>query len=179
MSLQKFITTGLIAFLGLSTQLLASSCHDHGGSHQHKKAETTSNFKGTQKVCPIMKNPIDEEAYVESQGQKVYFCCPGCDKKFLKDPEKYFSEMKTRGEVSENIQTVCPVSGEDLDENKVSLTLPGRKVFFCCKKCSRSFKKDPAKYTVNLESKTTIKVDAKHDHADHGQKNHDHGAHHH
>ena len=84
---------------------------------------------------------IDPDSFIEYQKQKIYFCCPGCDKKFLKYPEVYFSQMKERGEFAENIQKYCPVSGEELGENRVALTLPGRKVYFCCKKCSSKFKK--------------------------------------
>ncbi|MCK4998304.1 MAG: YHS domain-containing protein, partial [Anaerohalosphaera sp.] len=27
------------------------------------------------------------------KGKKVYFCCPGCDAEFKKDPEKYIGKL--------------------------------------------------------------------------------------
>ncbi|MHC4323469.1 MAG: YHS domain-containing protein [Planctomycetota bacterium] len=38
-------------------------------------------------------NPIKKEYFVEYKGKKVYFCCPGCDKKFLANPEQYIAKL--------------------------------------------------------------------------------------
>jgi YHS domain-containing protein len=47
-----------------------------------------------QTTCPIMKDsPIKESVFTVYQGQKVYFCCKGCDKVFDKNPEKYTKNM--------------------------------------------------------------------------------------
>ncbi|HNS22154.1 MAG TPA: efflux RND transporter periplasmic adaptor subunit [Sedimentisphaerales bacterium] len=47
-----------------------------------------------QKTCPVMEgNPIDPSIFVEYKGKRVYFCCRGCDKKFLADPEKYIVKL--------------------------------------------------------------------------------------
>lgn len=46
-----------------------------------------------QPLCPVMDGPIDPAVFVEYQGQKVYFCCKGCDKKFQADPEKYLGKL--------------------------------------------------------------------------------------
>jgi Cu(I)/Ag(I) efflux system membrane fusion protein len=43
--------------------------------------------------CPIMGGPIDKNVFIEYQGKKVYFCCPGCEETFLKDPEKYLDKL--------------------------------------------------------------------------------------
>lgn len=46
-------------------------------------------------VCPVMKHefkPTSETVTAEYKGKTYYFCCPGCDKKFAVDPEKYVSE---------------------------------------------------------------------------------------
>ena len=39
-------------------------------------------------ICPVMQNEVDAESFVEWNHLKVGFCCPGCDKRFLKNPEK-------------------------------------------------------------------------------------------
>ncbi|MBN1816273.1 MAG: YHS domain-containing protein [Sedimentisphaerales bacterium] len=43
-----------------------------------------------QKTCPVMDgNPINTALFIEYEGKKVYFCCPGCEEKFKADPAKY------------------------------------------------------------------------------------------
>jgi YHS domain-containing protein len=172
MLIRKIIPLALLALVAFTNNLMASGSHSHGGSHGQEGTKHAATTKGTQKVCPIQKKAIDPEVFIEYQGQKVYFCCPGCDNKFLEDTEIYFGQMKERGEVAENVQTLCPVSGDKLDEDKVSLTLPGRKINFCCKKCVRQFKKDKAKYIKNLNNKVESKEGNEH-------KGHDHSGHHH
>lgn len=51
-----------------------------------------------QTVCPILLGPINGKTFVEYQGMRIGFCCPGCDETFLEDPEKYLAEMRERGE---------------------------------------------------------------------------------
>jgi len=46
-----------------------------------------------QTICPVMGGKIDRSIYTEYKGQKVYFCCAGCEKKFLANPEKYVSKL--------------------------------------------------------------------------------------
>jgi Cu(I)/Ag(I) efflux system membrane fusion protein len=48
---------------------------------------------GEQILCPVMGGPINKEFFVEYKGKKVYFCCGGCDKIFLAEPEKYLLKL--------------------------------------------------------------------------------------
>ena len=69
--------------------------HDHEGHAEHAM-EAAADAKDTaieQKVCPIMGQPIDKDLFVEHEGKKVYFCCPGCVDTFKADPEKYLSKL--------------------------------------------------------------------------------------
>lgn len=50
-----------------------------------------------QKVCPILGGEIDKSAYVDYEGKRVYFCCPGCRKTFLENPDKYMKDMESKG----------------------------------------------------------------------------------
>ena len=52
---------------------------------------------GTQEVCPVMGNPIKESVFVDYNGQRIYFCCPGCDTKFQAEPDKYLAIMAEAG----------------------------------------------------------------------------------
>jgi YHS domain-containing protein len=86
--------------------------------------------------CFMMpKRDVKEAKSVDHHDGKVFFCCPGCVKKWNKDPAKY--------ETMANLQLVktgqfeqkkCPISGGDIDEAQ-SLEVDGVKVCFCCDKC--------------------------------------------
>ena len=48
------------------------------------------------KLCPISGEPVSGASFVEYQGKRYGLCCPGCDKQFLADPEKYLAKMKEK-----------------------------------------------------------------------------------
>jgi YHS domain-containing protein len=46
-------------------------------------------------LCPVTGTKIKKSQAAGSiiyKGKTYYFCCPGCDKEFLKDPEKYIKQ---------------------------------------------------------------------------------------
>ena len=48
--------------------------------------------------------------------------------------------------------TICPVSGEQIDEmTKATYVYEGKIYNFCCPKCIDTFKKDPQKYIKKIE----------------------------
>lgn len=65
------------------------------------KSETKNNETAINiwnKVCPVMGEEVDPEAPTEVyNGKTIGFCCPGCDKKFKKDPEKYMKNLSEDG----------------------------------------------------------------------------------
>ena len=45
-----------------------------------------------------MGEEIDPKVFtMATNGMTVYFCCKGCDKKYLKDPAKYASKLAAQG----------------------------------------------------------------------------------
>lgn len=51
-----------------------------------------------QTLCPVMNEEIDPQLSITLKtGQTIYFCCGGCDKKFLKDPAKYAPKLEAQG----------------------------------------------------------------------------------
>jgi YHS domain-containing protein len=54
--------------------------------------------------CPIMGGEINKEFYADHEGQRVYFCCPGCKEPFLKEAEKHLSEMRAEGIEPERVE---------------------------------------------------------------------------
>ena len=106
-----------------------------------------------QTLCPVSGHPVDKSAYVDYQGQRVYFCCDKCPAKFKADPEKYFAQFAKEGVVLESVQKSCPVSDEEINP-KVYTDYKGRRVYFCCKKCIATFQEDPEKYLKKLPGLT-------------------------
>jgi len=50
------------------------------------------------KVCPVKGDKVDEDTpTVEYNGKLYGFCCPGCDTKFAKNPEKYSKNLSEDG----------------------------------------------------------------------------------
>lgn len=61
------------------------------------------NEVGIETICPVTKNKFkvtkDTKA-VDYKGHTYYFCCPGCDSEFIKEPEKYLSRSTFKQETS-------------------------------------------------------------------------------
>lgn len=50
------------------------------------------------KICPVKGNEVEAESPTVEYNGKVYaFCCPGCDTKFAKNPEKYSKNLSEDG----------------------------------------------------------------------------------
>ena len=45
--------------------------------------------------CPVMGGDVDGKTYTEWNGLRIGHCCPGCGKRFLKNPEEMLDEVST------------------------------------------------------------------------------------
>jgi len=67
-------------------------------SMQMNESTETATVQIWNKVCPVKGEEVDAEApTVEYNGKVIGFCCPGCDSKFQKDPEKYMKNLNEDG----------------------------------------------------------------------------------
>lgn len=65
--------------------------------HSEAKKDTLEN-KAWNTVCPVLGNEVDSETeLVEYNGKYYGFCCPGCDTRFKKNPEKYSKNLNEDG----------------------------------------------------------------------------------
>ncbi|RMH09903.1 MAG: hypothetical protein D6695_12345 [Planctomycetota bacterium] len=84
----------------------------------------------------------------------VRFCCASCIDTFEKNPVTSMAKLDRayaeRQRASAN--KVCPVSGEQLDEDAIELVAGDRLVRFCCERCAGKFKANPEKYLPALGS---------------------------
>ena len=92
-----------------------------------KKAEApvyrtvTKEEIGKEAVCPSTgeKFKVTEKTpSVSYKGKSYFFCCPGCDKSFIKNPEKFLAKKKETGK-----RYACPMGCAESDK-------PGK-----CPKC--------------------------------------------
>ena len=51
-----------------------------------------------QTKCPVMGGDIDPTVFGDmASGQRIYYCCPACDKKLKKNPAKYAAKLAEQG----------------------------------------------------------------------------------
>ena len=144
----------LIRFLSPLVTMLALVVAGNAADQKGEKA--TTELKA-QTRCPVMGGKIDSTVFTDIQGQRVFHCCPGCQEKLVADPDKYFKKAAAQGVTFENIQTVCPVTGEPFDK-KILTDFEGRRVYFATEEAKATFGKDPAKYLAILDEQVKAKA---------------------
>jgi YHS domain-containing protein len=83
---------------GKKTYFCCQGCIGKYEKDPGKYAAQLADSFSYQTTCPVMGEEIDPTAYIKLKtGQTVFFCCPGCDKKFLKDPAKYAPKLEAQG----------------------------------------------------------------------------------
>lgn len=86
--------------------------------------------------CMMMPaKPVKEDKFVEYKDAKVYFCCPGCVKKFSTDSKPFAAKANHQLVLTKQYeQKKCPMSGGDINPEQ-SVTVGDVKVGFCCGNC--------------------------------------------
>lgn len=108
--------------------LIVTGC----GKEDKKKPVPENTKKNTpavksQTLCPIMKSPISTENFADHDGKRIFFCCPGCDETFQKDPAKYIKEMEDAG------ITLAKTPGSALGDQVRSVVLTASPTLLCGK----------------------------------------------
>lgn len=64
---------------------------EHPGAFKAKLADGYT----YQSLCPVSGEKIHPDAFADLRtGQRIYFCCPKCSEKLLKDPAKYAPKLE-------------------------------------------------------------------------------------
>ena len=103
-----------------------------------------------QTVDLVTGEPINKKIFTDIQGQRVYHSSQEAAQKFKADPETYFKKAAADTLLLENIQKFCPISGDDINK-KHYLDYQGRRVYFCCRSCIKTFTADPATMIKRLD----------------------------
>lgn len=96
----------------------------------------------TNKMCPMTSEAVDPAVRTEYEGQYVYFCCKGCVDKFNADPKAAVAKMSDADQAAIMKNTVCPISGEDIEHFDIRSEVNGRLLYFCCDHCKAKFDKE-------------------------------------
>jgi YHS domain-containing protein len=140
----------LMALVALALPAMAQD-HDH---NTHNTAEKVAAAPSAQTTCPISGEKLeDKELFIDYEGQRVYLCCKKCVKKFNAFPDKWIATLAKNGESVQNIQTTCPVSGEELEDDAISMKFGDKSIKVCCKKCAKKVKANPVAYFDKLEGR--------------------------
>lgn len=152
--MKRFTRTWLAGILIVGIGLVAAQAAPKKSATSEKKV-TAANI-----TCPVMGEPANLYVKTEMPEGPVYFCCGKCIEKFKGNPAKYKEKAEEQRKLVAQLpktQVTCPISDHPVDP-KVSATVNGEKVEFCCKKCIAVLEKDPAKYKAKLAASYTYQT---------------------
>lgn len=89
-------------------------------------------------------------------GTLVQLCCDNCTKKATaqaSDMAKKVRDAAFAAQAKTYPLKECPVSGEALDKDAVSVMFGTQLVRFCCEKCIKKFENEPAAFLPKLKAK--------------------------
>ena len=150
MAIVREITADIAAGILVAGVTVAGEHPVHQTMEVEPKAKITP-----QTTCPVMGGKINKGLYVDHDGKRIYMCCKGCTAALKKDPKKYIKKLENQGVTLTKVQTICPVMG-----GKINKTLyvdhDGKRIYMCCKGCTKALKKDPKKYIKKLEKEGIV-----------------------
>ncbi len=92
--MKKNVGKELLAVLGAAVLLVVTGC-DGRPAVQDAQAVAVEDAIAEQRFCPVMTDmAVNRDLYVDHDGKRVYFCCPGCIPTFQADPEKYMEQLE-------------------------------------------------------------------------------------
>jgi YHS domain-containing protein len=98
-----------------------------------------------QTKCPVTGEPIKAGSFIMEKGERIYFCCNNCPKKFRAEAAVYLAKVKEW----RTDQVHCPVTGTAIDP-KISADYKGQKVYFSSADAMKAFSAAPDKYAGRL-----------------------------
>ncbi|MCK5940625.1 MAG: hypothetical protein KAI24_01550 [Planctomycetes bacterium] len=84
-------------------------------------------------TCPIMGRKASLPLFADTELGRIYVCCKPCIRKILADVRTAY---ETAYPVTKDLANrVCPVSGEPIGKQAVSVVLQGLRIQICCEGC--------------------------------------------
>jgi len=108
-------------------------------------------------TCPVSGEKLGgmgDPIVIQHEGREFRFCCEKCVKKFKSDSAKFIAQVDEKiiaqQKASYPLDT-CVVSGEELDEDAITVVVNNRLIRTCCKKCARKVKSSPEKFLAKID----------------------------
>ncbi len=105
-------------------------------------------------VCGMTVDPAHAAGSSDYNGETIYFCNPGCKKKFDASPESF---MEGASDKKEHIDPVCGMT-VDPAHAAGSSDHNGETIYFCNPGCKKKFDADPAGYLSGAPRKQEVAV---------------------
>ncbi len=121
-----------------------------------------------QTKCAVMGGNIIPKNAFELRGSHVDQCCPPCEKKWRRTPDKYFAKLAAANILLQPAGDKCMVDGKAKSKAVYWVTLGSQRFHFSSEKAMSKFVRKPWKY-LGLEPP---KTDAKKAHEGHGKVDH-------
>ncbi len=110
---------------------MAAAAQDVGADKQKAPPVEVPTFQNP--TCPIMGKKVSMPLFIDTELGRFHVCCKSCFKKILADLP---AAHKTAYPVVQEVKnTICPVSGEPIGEDAVTITLQGWSFRICCVGC--------------------------------------------
>ncbi|MBA4386362.1 MAG: hypothetical protein C0404_00165 [Verrucomicrobia bacterium] len=87
--------TGIAAVLVLTVGSICAQ--EQATTNATSSVDAAKKAAVTQSKCPIMGGQINKKFFADSDGKRVYFCCPGCAPEFNKKAAEYIKKLEDSG----------------------------------------------------------------------------------
>jgi hypothetical protein len=96
-------------------------------------------------VCGMSVEPASAGASLEYQGREIWFCSPGCQDRFQRDPDRYRSAPSSPDSGSAATPQIDPVCGMEVSPRSAAAELMhgGQRFYFCSPGCRDRFLQNP------------------------------------
>lgn len=84
-------------------------------------------------TCPIMGKKASLPLFADTELGRIYVCCKPCIRKVLADVQAAYETAYPATKDLAN--EACPVSGEPIGEQPISVVLQGLRIRLCCEDC--------------------------------------------
>ncbi|MDI9639360.1 YHS domain-containing protein [Kamptonema cortianum] len=150
----KLITLSAFAFS--ASFALAAPDEVRGFDAAPSVAQDVQKF--AQVHCPVLGNAVDESSQtIEFKGLFVRFCCPGCDVKFLAEPDTYFDKASEENKaIAESMFDPVARVRVGREDTKASTVFGGVLYLFQSKENLAKFQEFPGTY-VEIPDRESLK----------------------
>ena len=90
-TLKKMFKTMMLSLILAGASLSAIS----SGYSAPEAVNSSGAVDAGNKFCPVSGDKVSGKHFVEYNGKRYGLCCPMCENKFKKNPEKYLAQMKS------------------------------------------------------------------------------------